>query len=264
MVNYAGRVEARMTIPTGGAAVSATNSGGGPTTVTVAAGSYYLTAAGGVSSLISTLQTQLNATRTPSNWTVSLSTTTGLVTINCTGTWSLAWTSTALRDVLGFAADITSVSSAQTGTQQARGVWLPDCPLTLEGDLKRAPTVSDSRSAMSPTGNVITLVGNTYRRQRSLMWSHVPIAQVWGAQATYTNGSWEEFFRESQLGLGSSWFSPGSPIQVYDHQGNMLGSDATIAGWSMIGLTSVEPKKAITNWTGLWQIEVPQIVAVGP
>ena len=48
----AGRVEARIKIPTGGSAVSATNSGGGPTTVTIPAGNYYYTAAGGISALL--------------------------------------------------------------------------------------------------------------------------------------------------------------------------------------------------------------------
>jgi hypothetical protein len=58
---FSGRVEALITVPTGGAAVSASNGAqSAATTVTVPAGNYYLTAAGGVSSLLTTLQTQLN------------------------------------------------------------------------------------------------------------------------------------------------------------------------------------------------------------
>jgi hypothetical protein len=156
---------------------------------------------------------------------------------------------------------------SQTSTQQARGLWFPDCPINLEGDPERAPIVSDARSSMSPTGEVVTLVGNTYRRHRNIVWSHVPIAQVWDGEATYENGSWEEFFSETQLGLGSSWFSPGSLVQIYwSNAGtdSLLGADATIAGWSIIGLNSIEPQKSSPDWTGHWRIELPRIVAVNP
>jgi len=65
MPSFRGRVEARMTVPTGGAIVAASNANGNAstTTVTVPAANYYLTAAGGVSSLLTTLQTQLNNNR---------------------------------------------------------------------------------------------------------------------------------------------------------------------------------------------------------
>jgi len=218
-----------------------------------------------MSTALTTFANAINAA-----WTVSMSTSTGLVSIGWTGyatpTWSLSWSSTALRDVMGFTANITNVTTTQTGTQQARGVWIPDCPLNIEGDPERAPLVSDARSSMSPTGQVITLVGNTYRRHRNVHWSHVPIAQVWDGEATYENASWEEFFAETQLGLNSSWFTPGSLIQIYySNAGSdaLLGADATITGWSIIGITSIEPQKSVGDWTGLWRIELPQIVAAG-
>jgi hypothetical protein len=206
-----------------------------------------------------------------SSWSVAFSTTTGLISINWTGyatpTWSLSWTSTDLRDVAGYAANITAVTTTQTGTAQAKGVVLMDCPLNLEGDPKRVPRASDSRTSMSPTGETITLVGNTYRRHRGLVWEYVPITQVWAAEATYENGSWEEFFAETQLGLGSDWFTPGSPVQIYySNAGSdaLLGADDAVAGWSIIGVNSIEPKKSVDKWTGLWRIELPLIVAVDP
>lgn len=116
-VTYAGRIEARCVVPTGGAAVSASNAGGGPTTCTVPAGSYFLTSAGDVSGLIAELQTQLNASRPPSSgsWTVSLDTTgTGRVTIACSEPASVSFTSTDLRDALGFAYNF---DAPQTPTQ---------------------------------------------------------------------------------------------------------------------------------------------------
>jgi len=249
----------------------ASGSGRGPTNAVVSA-VYVVTgsgvAAGATTNLSTALQNFANAVNAA--WAVSLSTTTGLISIGWSGyatpTWSLSWTSTDLRDVAGFTANISNVTTTQTGTQQARGVWFPDCPINLEGDPRRAPLVSDARQSMSPTGETVTLVGNTFRRHRAIVWSHVPIAQVWDGEATYENGSWEEFFSETQLGLGSSWFTPGSPIQIYwSNAGTdtLLGADATIAGWSIIGVTSIEPQKSQADWAGLWRIELPKIVAVG-
>jgi len=243
-----------------------------PATTWQCAAFYGVAGSGVATGLSANLSTALAAFANAINsaWTVSMSASTGLVSIGWTGyatpTWSLSWTSTALRDVLGFTANISGVTSTQVGTQQARGVWFPECPLDLDGDPDRAPLVSDARQSLSPTGQSITLVGNTFRRHSNIVWSHVPIAQVWDAEATYENGSWEEFLIETQFGLNSSWFSPGSPIQIwYSNAGTdtLLGADATITGWSIVGLNSIEPTKSAPGWTGLWRIEIPQIVAVG-
>jgi len=265
-LTFNGRVEALVTVPSS-TTVSATNSGGGPTSVTLPAASYFPTAAGSVTSVITALQTALNATRTPANWTVSLSTTTGLVTINCTGTWSLAWTSANLKSYLGFPSDISSASSAQTGTRQCRGLWFPDSPLLLDTYPTRAPRVSDKREQMSPTGSLIALVGNTYRRHRNLLWSAVPADRAWEAEATYDHASWEWFVDETQLGQQLSWFTPASPIQIYDHAGNVVGSEANdgtgVDGWQIVGLDSIEPKRSFGSWAGRWRVELPEIVSSG-
>lgn len=163
------------------------------------------------------------------------------------------------------------VASAQTGTKQARGLWIPNCPLVLDGEPRRAPKVSDLRTTTSPTGTVLGLVGNTFYRHKNLKWSHVPKSQVWEQAALYANGSWETFFNETQLGLGStSWFTPCSPVQIYDHTGTALGADANSSaglanGWQMTGVTSIEPRQSAgTNgWTGMFEIALPEIVSSG-
>lgn len=104
------KIEGEFTIPSS-TSVSASNSGGGATTVTVTAGASFL------GDLITDFQTQLNNTRAPSSgsWTVSESN--GRVSIACTGTasvpsFSLDWTSTALRDTLGFTKNINYPTTA--------------------------------------------------------------------------------------------------------------------------------------------------------
>lgn len=133
MAGFAGRIEAQFTVPAS-TSVSVSNSGGGPTTSTVPADDYYLTAAGSVSGLIAAFQSQLNTDRAPSSgsWTVTVSTGasgTGQVSIGCSGTtaipsFSLVWTSTALRDLLGFTRNIDyPQTAADLAADLGYGTW---------------------------------------------------------------------------------------------------------------------------------------------
>lgn len=211
-------------------------------------------------------------------WTVTLSTGptgTGQVSINCTGgatppAYSLAWTSTTLRDLLGFTADISGATSVQTGTKQARGLWIPDCPVqTPNGHGRRVPKVSDLRTTTSPTGTVLGLIGNVFFRHQGVGWSHVPQAKTWEQAVAIPNASFETFFNETQLGQSSSWFLPSSPIQLYGHDGVLFGQDANgvtglVNGWQMTGITSIEPKVSDpSGWPGYWAIEFPELVSSG-
>jgi hypothetical protein len=185
-------------------------------------------------------------------------------------TWSLSWTSTVLRDYLGFAANITNSTTAQTGTLQCRGVWIPDCPLQLDGDPEQAPTISDLRTSQSPTGFVLGLSGNTFHRHTGLVYSHVARDRVWESAATYDHASWEWFFRETQLGLESSLFTPASPLQIYWNNagtltllGDAANDGAGTDGWTITGLGSVEPRPSQANYTGLFRIELGTVVSEG-
>lgn len=156
----------------------------------------------------------------------------------------------------------------QTSTKQARALWLPDCQFTVDGDPKRAPLVSDLRQSMSPTGYVLGLVGNTFKRQRNAGWSHVPIGKAWEREAAIANASWEWFYKETQLGLGgTTWFVPNSPVQIYNENNDLVGIDDNngigTAGWSMTGIRSIELRRSEAEYTGFWRVEIPQLIAVG-
>jgi hypothetical protein len=261
---YAGRVEALIVVQTGGAAVSATNSVGGPSSCTPAAGSYYLTAAGGVSGLLATLQTALNAGR-PSGWTVGMSTN-GVVTINCSsGPYAVTFTSTPLRDLLGFAGNISSTSSPSVASKQARGVWYSDCPLRLAGDPRMAPKQTDMVTLTVPPGNAVGLVSNVMRRHRGLVWSAVPAARFREASAALVNASWETFVDDTQIGQGHAWFTPSSKVQVYYLEGStdtLVGTDASVSGW-FLPVRGVESSLVSQGWTGLHRIEIGDITTGG-
>lgn len=159
---------------------------------------------------------------------------------------------------------------SQASTQQARGLWFPDCPLMIDGDPTQAPTVTDRRDSESPTGIVLSLVGNVKYRHRGLVYPAVPRSQVWDSAASTDNSSWEEFCLDTQLGQGLSYFKPGSRVQIYwDNAGTqtLLGSDANsgtgLSGWFIKGASSIEPKMTSPPWTGLWRVELGELVSNG-
>lgn len=274
-MTVAGRVEALITVPAGGLAISAQNLAGGPSTVTLPAASYYWTAVAAYQALVVELETQLNTSR-PSGWTVTFSATTGQVTIDCSSEpWSITWTSTLLRDLLGFTTNgnISSVTTPQTGSRQVRGLWRPDCVLDLDGDPEMCPSMTDLRATRSPQGLVISAVGNRYFRHTKLVWPAVPLYRFRTAQADLSGAAWETFLLDTQLKQTipassvscAALFSPGSRVQIYDHAGKRYGADAVagMSGWFMQGLADLESIKTTPGWTGLFRIEVPELVSDG-
>ena len=151
----------------------------------------------------------------------------------------------------------------------ARGVFLPDAPLSIEGDPPRAPVVSDLRATIGPTGLSYAIVGNYFYRQMRLRYSHVTRAKIREAIASPANSSWEKFIKDTQLQLGHPWFNPGSAVQIYDLGGQLVGLDANSStglanGWNFSPpIASIEPTMSVDQWTGLWKIELPDLISSG-
>lgn len=246
-----GRVEARYTF-TSNQTGTATTSLGGPSTWTVAAGSYYCT------ELLAALQAALRAASTPATWLVTCANAeagTGLVSIaqGTAGTWSLAWTSTDLRDALGFTGNITSVSTTQTGTNAMKGLWLPDSPIVLPTDDDAGFTYSDLRQSVSPTGDVYSVVGNLRREWPGCSWSHVSKERFIGTAAQPM--SWRQFVRDTQLGtLG--YFPAGARCAIYSN-----ATASTLLGYyQLIGVASTMGDQAVQGWAGRWRVSIPRLV----
>jgi hypothetical protein len=203
-----------------------------------------------------------NGVRTALTWA-----TTG-VTKSAT-TFSLAWTSTNLRDLLGFTADISSANSPQTGTKQARGLWRPDCPLSLaKSTTKMAPIITDRKTTIGPTGATYSHKGTKRYEQASAKWSLVEKQYIEESSATYANASLEQFLKDTQWGEGHSWFAVGSLIQIYDNAGYILGQDLN-SGAGPDGWTWIDSDKFMAERTdqrgydGLWSVEIPRLVSSG-
>jgi hypothetical protein len=271
-LTYGGRLEALFTVPSA-TTVTATNNAYAGQSVSLTAASYTPT------SFCTHLAARLNAVAPPATgaWAVTLSTGssgTGKVTIAGNSDFTLAFTTATVGTILGFVgADTTgSLSSPATGTQNARGLWLPDAPIDLEGDPDCAPKVTDSRATESPTGGVITLGGNTKYVHKGLRWSHVTRARMIERHATTTYASLEQWLNDTQFGAGHTWFSRGSAFQVYwDNAGTdrILGYDLNSGtgptyGWKLSpAIGSFEPQKVQSGWVGMYSYTFPRLVSVG-
>lgn len=263
-MTVAGYVMATFTIPTGGAVVAATSNAGGPTNVTVPAGAYTLV------TLCTEFASQLNTSRpiTAGTWTVTLSYTgsspTGRVTIaGSAGTVSITWTSTLLRDILGFDANLSAVTTS-TGAGQARGLWLPDVSLVADGDLQQANYESDRRESRTPTGRVFSRNGSTIARHTGLEWSMVARNRIHITHETtggVANQSYERFHLDAIDGTGHAWFTPGSKLAIMDHRSVVAGSAYGTIAWYGVGIPPLSTlRMSQGRWTGLWRVQWPEIV----
>lgn len=255
-----GKVEGRVTVPTGGWDVACTDESGGPTTVTLAAGDYYLS---GTSGLVATLETAINAAMTQA-WTVAIGAGedgTGKVTIGVGGDpafSAISWTDTDLRDLLGFTGNVSSDVS-YVGTNHARSLWLPDAPINSPYGANDPLEESDYRSVSSPAGHV-SVVGSQRRSVQAYSWDMCSGAKTRIAQETTTNESFQKFWRDVILGE-ASWSSlPGGPLRVYPD----ADVDATYETYKVDGdlLREFRPQQVEQGWTGLYMVAMPRLVVV--
>lgn len=259
-MTYDGRLMSSFVVPAG-VTLNATTNAGGPTPVPITAGTYV-----SLSAFLTQLQADLIAARTVTagTWQVSLSTGasgTGKVTIAVTnGVFSITWVTAELETLLGFAANIVAVASS-TGAKQARGLWMPDCPLFLDRRLKAKPVATDQRQTESPTGTVIAHVGNLKYRHRGLLWSDVPLTRTWLVDEATANESLETFLMDTQWQQGHTWFTASSKCVVIAHDGNALGNSSTL-GWSLKGVESMDAfvSRAHEPWDAFWKVAIREVV----
>lgn len=267
MPQFAGYVYSKAITVPAGETISVTNNGGGPTAVSLTAGTY------SIFTLAAMLQTVLTAQRPGSGggvWAVSVSTTTGQVTISMSvGTFSITWTSTNLRSVLGFTGNIVAAASS-TGAAQAKGIWFPDCVLVSDVDIRRALQDTHRRATVAPTGRTSSARGPGAYEHSGLSWGHVTSNRVWtaeeatGVTPTLVNAAYETFVKDALLNQGHAWFPYDGRVAIVDHRGYTAGADLPISSWCVAVLPElVSLRMVIPGYVPLIAVTWPLITSDG-
>lgn len=261
-----GKVEGRITVPTGGWDVSLTDASGGPTTATIAAGTYYISSAGsGANDLPAAFAAAANAAMTQT-WTCTTAAGengTGKTTITATGgTLTISWTDTDLRDVLGF--DGTEAASGGGGTMtivsndQARSLWLPNSGYQsldgYDGSTWQGHWETDLHHLESAAGDVWSVMGSK-KRILEILWPQVSKAKTWIAEEDTTNESFEKLFLDAICGE-AAWGTAGGPLRIYYD----AADDASYYTYRYAGPPEFRPSQVREHWTGAWSVSLPRLV----
>lgn len=249
-----GRLEAYFTIPAG-VTITFDDSAAAAQVVTITPGSYTPTSL--TAFLVATVAGG-------GHWSITLSkgeAGTGKLTIDTSDRpFSVTWVNATIRAFMGFAADISAVSAAQTGTYQHRGMWLPDCEKwTAHGDddgngsaFVRIAAISD---LVTPQGLVQSVVGTSYYEARGIRWPGVSRARTKKIAETVTGESFETFWADSQLGDHAYFSAPRSRIAIY------WDADAsTLTAGRLVGMTEFDPGRLAENWVGRYTVILPRFV----
>lgn len=259
MATY-GRLEGRITVPTGGWDLSVTD-GTGNATVTIPAGNYYLKE-GQADSIIDALETQLNATMTD---TFSVSSATGeggtgkvTITNDSSNNTSITWTDTDARDVLGFESDGNlSAATSYTSTEQARSLWLPDRPYWAKvAGAWRGNIETDLKTTESSAGHVFAF-GGQKKRVLNIRWQAVAVSKAWIVHETILNESFEKFFLDVIFGEAAWSARPAGPVRFFRDAGSNDSHTYSITNFSSLSLEQV-----VKDYTGLYIVELPRMVEV--
>lgn len=177
--------------------------------------------------------------------------------MHATQTFSLTWTSTALRDVLGFAADLTPAALSFAGTKHVKGVWLPDCDLDHKRGIDSGPKYIDRKVLVAP-GGAVSAVGYQNRRKVRLVWALVSKEKALESQESTVGASFERWFLDTHGGE-VSYFGMAPQVRVY--WAANLSTKITIA---LIDPSSVfDPDRVDATWIGLWVVAIEGYIVPG-
>lgn len=253
------KMEGRVTVPTGGWSMSLQEftPNAGPTTVTVAAGDYYLTS---TTSLLTAVKNALDGMAGGAGvYTVSLDddadSSLGKVTISATGvtTFNITWSSTDLRDRLGFTANLSGAAT-YTGSEQAEYLFLPNVyrsnPMSPDGD--QGAEESDFSITFSSSGASKRLAYNR-RQVDNLEFTHLLGSKAFITWESTTNESLQKFWRDV--------IYPGYPFRYHKSR----DTDATFVTWVALGGGEFKPKPVNPGWNNAnslwgWASEVRPLV----
>lgn len=269
MATTFGKLEGRITIPTGGWSISIAETGGGGATASAsftAGDTYYLSSIDSESNdFPADLAAKLTASAGNATYACSIAAGengTGKVTITASGgsvtSIAITWTSSAMKDLLGFTGT-QSGSLSYTGANQARSLWLPNGPFqALNGGGSWAGWIeSDLRAQESPAGHCFALTGQR-KKASSISWVGISRAKIWTANESTTNESLEKFYTDVVLAEAAWSGRAAGPIRWYSD----AATDSTYVTYSVPTWNVYRPDQLREQWTGQWIVSIPRLVEV--
>ena len=221
--------------------------------ITMPVGNYFLNSigdGGATRTFLLEFKNQLD-TATGRTWTITVDdgtdTSLGKVTISCSGAATTAtWTSTTIRDLLGFTANLGS-GTTWTGDNHAKYLFLPNCgrsgvlsPQASDGAIEADHTLS-----ISPEGTTYGLAYSK-RYRDTLELRTLKGSKVWNSLDVTTNEAFEQFYT-NVISLA---------LRVRFHADRSV--DATFRTWVVEDAGHFDPMPVREDWTdsasSLWAI----------
>ena len=196
------------------------------------------------------------STATGDTVTVSISLTTGLCTISSTANIAITWTSTDLRDLLGFAGNLSAATS-HVGTKNVRGVWLSQAEGAFTyGNGDEGHIEMDLAVTESPRGDMKGIGWTSRTVLPAALWSHVPKASAKIYSETTVGASIEQWLSYTQWG-SLAYFDVLSSFRLI--------WDAATAGTYKTyrfyrGSSALE--RVVREWNGIYIVQLDRLVRV--
>ncbi len=251
-----GKLEGAIHIPAAGWTFSLTDGSVTGQTVTIPGDGYrFLSNSGDLTDgLLLEMEQQMESYG--DSYTFALSDTTGKVTVSNTNAFSITWTSTDLRDVLGFTGNLSSATSHESD-DQCRALWLPDRPSTRRNSGSWAGDhVADYSTSTAPDGSLYALMGPR-RTELTLVWQGVTRAKVWTDNESTTNESFERFLLDciwGEAGFGE----PGGPVNFHPDETD----DNSFNGYRVAEMLDTRDifQQVSQDYVGVWSVTIPRLV----
>jgi len=256
-----GKLEAQVTIPTGGWTITCTDALGGPTGVVVPAGTYYHSSDGSNSNTLSEAITTAVNTLLGQTWTLTIAageSANGKYTIGCDGaTCTVTWTDTELRDLLGFTGDLSGSTSYESPSQ-AQALFVASNGFQKKnGQSGGSARKSNQQARVNDAGYVFAIQGRDYKTA-SITWPMETRAKCWTVNESTTNESFETFMVDGIWGQ-SSWGTVTGPIRFYPD----ADTDTDYGTFSAMDLGEWDPQELTEHYAGgHWRIELPRLIEV--
>lgn len=262
-MTYGGFLEARLTLSSALTFQVLDNTmGGTPATATVPAGNYYPT------QLVAEMEAQANAV-SGGSWdfdvmldaSIYSTAERGRVRIGSSDDpWSITWTSTTLRDAVGFSANISGATVEQDGPKRPRGLWLPGIEHRfsryghLGSTAEKGDLITDYRATVGPTGTVHAIYSTQHRRHRGIRWDGVPSNRAKQHHEAVVNESFEAF----ALDCMTNRFAL-IPVNPYVKLYWTTTTGPTTVG-RLLWPAVFELQTLITGWSGRYVVSLPEFV----